>query len=477
MLATFVIIADLLQVIAAAGATITTNASVECYERARDYYPYLGTKTAYENVHGDVTRLGNSCTPAQLWMLSRHGARYPSGKLTSLMLNMTTLRDRILENHRRGAGHLCARDLDELRDWQLDPGLATENADALAMQGESQMRELAGRLKRAFGDLLDARSAKPEDFVFRATDTQRTQASMRAFRRSFLDAGESLVRTEIPPVNDTLLLAQKFCPAWETGYATEHVSAERDRFTAGPEVRAVLRTIGRRLGFPEDVDFPTVESMYDACRYETAWHPGRASAWCLVFRGDELKVLEYRGDLDYYYFCGPGRAMSAKLGCRPLSDMLGRFRALAGGNSTNQPRGVFYFAHTVTLQTFMAALQMTEDSRSLLASNYADVQDRRYRTSLLGPFATNVLAVFYRCSESEKPYKVTIHTAEKLVQMAGCRNGLCDWDFLERKYTSPVEKCSMDFCYEEINAASSETPIHSELSALMILAFSARLVL
>ncbi|XP_058795151.1 multiple inositol polyphosphate phosphatase 1-like isoform X3 [Phymastichus coffea] len=470
MLATFVIIADLLQVIAAAGATITTNASVECYERARDYYPYLGTKTAYENVHGDVTRLGNT-------------------------------------------GHLCARDLDELRDWQLDPGLATENADALAMQGESQMRELAGRLKRAFGDLLDARSAKPEDFVFRATDTQRTQASMRAFRRSFLDAGESLVRTEIPPVNDTLLLAclkknlrllpscrrkssvprgrlatrPSTCPPSATGSPPvprfEPCSGRSGADLDSPRTWIFVSSPARstRLRPRSTLDSPglsaTVESMYDACRYETAWHPGRASAWCLVFRGDELKVLEYRGDLDYYYFCGPGRAMSAKLGCRPLSDMLGRFRALAGGNSTNQPRGVFYFAHTVTLQTFMAALQMTEDSRSLLASNYADVQDRRYRTSLLGPFATNVLAVFYRCSESEKPYKVTIHTAEKLVQMAGCRNGLCDWDFLERKYTSPVEKCSMDFCYEEINAASSETPIHSELSALMILAFSARLVL
>lgn len=71
-------------------------------------------------------------------------------------------------------------------------------------------------------------------------------------------------------------------------------------------------------------------------------------------------------------------------------------RALTTGDLNKQPKGIFYFAHTVTLQHLMAALKIAVEPTPLLASNYAEMNTRDYRTSLLGPFATNVVAVFYR---------------------------------------------------------------------------------
>lgn len=66
--------------------------------------------------------------------------------------------------------------------------------------------------------------------------------------------------------------------------------------------------------------------MYDMCRFEKAWSVDRLSTWCSVFSKDEMKVLEYLDDLDYYYYSGPGREINAKLGCPLLQDMFGHFK-------------------------------------------------------------------------------------------------------------------------------------------------------
>lgn len=61
-----------------------------------------------------------------------------------------------------------------------------------------------------------------------------------------------------------------------------------------------------------------------------------------------------------------------------------------------EPKGVFYFSHTVTLQATMAAMGIGKDSVPLLSSNYQTVGNRTFKTSLIGPFAGNLVAVFYR---------------------------------------------------------------------------------
>ena len=66
--------------------------------------------------------------------------------------------------------------------------------------------------------------------------------------------------------------------------------------------------------------------MYDMCRFDKAWHVNRISPWCSVFNREELEILEYREDLKYYYYSGPGRRINQKLGCPPLRDMFEHFR-------------------------------------------------------------------------------------------------------------------------------------------------------
>ena len=72
------------------------------------------------------------------------------------------------------------------------------------------------------------------------------------------------------------------------------------------------------------------------------------------------------------------------------------FRKLEGDNHFAEPKGIFYFSHSVTLQAMVSALGIWKDPEPLLASNFKTMAKRQWRTSLLAPFATNFIAVFYK---------------------------------------------------------------------------------
>ena len=43
---------------------------------------------------------------------------------------------------------------------------------------------------------------------------------------------------------------------------------------------------------------------------------------------------------------------------------------------------------------------------------------------------------------------MTFYASEKLVPLAGCEDGLCNWEFLEREFGPDMDNCSSEFCYE-----------------------------
>ena len=49
-----------------------------------------------------------------------------------------------------------------------------------------------------------------------------------------------------------------------------------------------------------------LDSMYVACNFDQSWHPDKLSPFCSVFNTDQLKIMEYREDLEYYWIDGPG---------------------------------------------------------------------------------------------------------------------------------------------------------------------------
>lgn len=59
--------------------------------------------------------------------------------------------------------------------------------------------------------------------------------------------------------------------------------------------------------------------------FEAASYPEDISTWCVVFGKEDLKILEYVDDLNYYYCCGPKSPLNAKFGCQLLGNMFRHF--------------------------------------------------------------------------------------------------------------------------------------------------------
>ena len=160
--------------------------------------------------------------------------------------------------------------------------------------------------------------------------------------------------------------------------------------------------------------------MYTACSFENAWYTDKRSPWCAAFTKEEEKIFEYEEDLYCYYHSSYGEILSSAVGCPPLQDMFNHFtwvslhlvnvkqinhvchrlwryfRNLENGHSDEEPQGIFYFAHSTTLQLFLTTMEIAKDSVPLKASNYESMRNRKWRTSHLTPFAANLAAIFYK---------------------------------------------------------------------------------
>ncbi|EZA54626.1 Multiple inositol polyphosphate phosphatase [Ooceraea biroi] len=410
-----------------------------CFADEDDPYLYMATKTAYHFVHGGKTRFQNvpNCRPAQIWMLAAHGTRCPTINEINEIVGLTELKEQILHNHEiRGDGHMCNRDLENLRRWRPDEYLAPQRAEVLTPQGVEDMRLLARRLQSNFPELLlpSASNITSANYKFRATEARDSMASFM----EGLFGSRTAILPEESSLNDTLLTAYKTCSVWENDKDVQPFeNTEGSKFDAGPELQNLLRNVSRRLGFLYNISTEKIVAMYDACRYEKAWAVTKLSPWCAVFSKDELRILEYREDLYYYYKAGYGRDINSRLGCPLLHDMMQ------------------HFCDVISLQNLLTTMGINEDPMPLAAFNFKDMARRQWRTSMISPFAGNLVAVFYKCNDITDRNKVMFYLAEKPVRYEGCQVGLCDWQFLKSKFGELASSCKLDICWKGNTAPSS----------------------
>ncbi|XP_043280384.1 multiple inositol polyphosphate phosphatase 1 [Venturia canescens] len=426
-----------------------------CYAEDEDPYLYLASKTSYHFVHGGKTRFQTvpECQPVQIWMASRHGARYPKVESVNKLSDLPKLREQIVYNHEhRGNGHLCNQDLDNLKLWNPNPNLTPDMALKLTPEGAEDSMLFGRRLQSNFPEILQPNIADitADNYKFRSTNSERTRASMESFMEGLFGSKNAVYPVDVPNGNDNFLKAYRNCSKWQEDDPS--VSEERDKFAAMTDV---AQNISRRLGFQYTLAIPTVNLMYDMCRFEKAWEVSKLSAWCAPFSKEELNVMEYMEDLYYYYAIGNGRKMNAQLGCPILQDMYNNFKQLERGNLTGKPRGVFYFTHTFTLLSLFTAMGIANDPEPLLASNYRQMTKRQFRTSFIAPFNANLVAVFYRCKNPDAPNKVMFYLQEKPLMFEGCQVGLCDWEYLKNKFSNVFSECDPNFCSNENGSASN----------------------
>jgi multiple inositol-polyphosphate phosphatase/2,3-bisphosphoglycerate 3-phosphatase len=85
----------------------------------------------------------------------------------------------------------------------------------------------------------------------------------------------------------------------------------------------------------------------------------------------------------------------------------------------------------------IVGLGYAKDTIHLTDTNFASMKDRKWRTSYLDPFSSNIRAVLYKCGND---IKVTffINDAPMYVEQYDCT--LCSWDSIKQLLDSQYDQ-------------------------------------
>ncbi len=151
----------------------------------------------------------------------------------------------------------------------------------------------------------------------------------------------------------------------------------------------MLAKVSTRLGFKYTLNDKQVDTIWEACRYDQSWDLDRESAWCTAFTPEFVEVLEYLDDLKYYYKAGPGVEMNSRVMCGAVQDLLQFIQR-------NDSRRVYaYFGHASGIQLLLTTLGFHVDNDVLRADNFYQMKQRKWRSSVLSPFTSNLAVVTY----------------------------------------------------------------------------------
>lgn len=175
-----------------------------------------------------------------------------------------------------------------------------------------------------------------------------------------------------------------------------------------------------------------------------------------------MKVFEYANDIEEWHLGGPATELNPRLTCELVQDLLTKL------DSKDDVAVSAYFSHSTVLQLFMTALGAAIDETPLRADNYAAQANRKWQTSQLAPFATNVVAVRYDCSGEAK---VQLWLNEKPLATDWCPSGLCTMGELKSKLAkTAAATCSTYYC-------SKSAPIIQFKYAMVVLLITLNIIL
>nr|XP_023025072.1 multiple inositol polyphosphate phosphatase 1 [Leptinotarsa decemlineata] len=414
--------------------------ALQCTNIGYPFENHLGTKTPYRIVSNKSFEKVEfeGCTPRKIWMMVRHGTRNPKISLIEkIKIRLPEIKRLIVENVELPNDFIRNRDLDLFRKWKN--GLDHDDKKKLTHEGEEEMLLLAERMQNRFPQLFDNVYSNTS-YKFKYTYSQRTQKSAYYFTTGlFGRATAKDVWYPEPSRKDPILRFYKLCDKWNTE-VKKNPSAMQEKliFLNGPEMADTVRDVNDRLGLREELlTLDDIVLMYEMCGFETAWNKKSKSPWCSPFTVDNLKVLEYAEDLKFYWQDGYGYELTYKQACPAFADMMTFMQS-----RIRFPRVTVYFSHSGTILKMLAHLGLYKDEEVLTAKNYEHMSGRKWRTSLIDSFGSNIAFVLYGCGSENK--LLTLHQ-ENIIRLPACPDtDLCDINKIEEFYLQSFESCDFN---------------------------------
>jgi len=453
----------------------------ECRSTNPSPYRNISTKTPYSFIVSQLeqpreVKLPN-CEAVNIWKIVRHGTRYPSKKAIRMMkYTLPFLQDVIIGATEQGKSKLCSQDIESLKKWSpLD--IEESEEKFLHPEGDLEMILMGERVQMRFPKLLTEDYHK-EHFIFRATRLQRAKASGRGFATGLFTRPVANRVEFMEPIipHDPLIRFYKICEKWKKEVKLNPLAQKpRGDFEKSDHMMEAIQNITHFLGIDQvhisqgnkseniskkasnektsepsesvevhKLSIEDLDAMYVMCNFDQAWKPSKLSPWCSVFDEEQLKMMEYREDLEYYWVDGYGFPITAQSACVLIQDVFHKFL-----NKTkeidNQQRGSFYFTHSGSLLKLITLLNLFEDNDTLRSDNYKEMHDRKWKTSSFGAFGSNVAFVLMKCEvDGLASFKVGVYVNEKLELLPGCDDVWCSWDTFVALFSKVVELCNFE---------------------------------
>ncbi|RZF36829.1 hypothetical protein LSTR_LSTR012707 [Laodelphax striatellus] len=426
--------------------------STYCYSRDDNPYKYFSTKTLYPQ-YNDSAQFAPipGCKSRYIWMTMRHGIRYATTSKCIQYIQLTDFRDKIIENVGSEKAKLCMEDVFGFLFWMPDD-LRKAKPNGLTPNGREQILDFGKLLKASFGHLFPEKY-DPDKIQIDYTDEDKSIDSVEAMM-------EALFGNRSLPSDPTGVLSKQL-----------YVKCKRPRFNMdretkqnytylmehSPQADLMCLRVSEKLGFlDEPLDYYNVSILYNACQYELAW--GRVtSPWCSVFEKEDLELMEYIGDISYYYFCGPGNPYNMLQGCVILKDLIHQLLSAAEAFENDLPHHTvsLYMGHSTSVLHVAAQLGIINDQQHLTHHNYESNPNRRYRTSIVAPYNANIMIVLYECTFNDR-YQIKILLNEKPVIYPGIcdpETGLCSLHSFQKLFKDFItwEECSHKYCSHSID--------------------------
>lgn len=264
--------------------------------------------------------------------------------------------------------------------------------------GIHAIRNIARRFQQRFPQIL-TETYSPDRFLFRHSDAQRDNDSIRAFASSlFGESGSQYVIYEDVPEVDKLLRAFDNCPEFnaEINNWDPH---ERIAFRDGPEFQQMAEEVNRKLGFvgSNQLSIHTILHMWVWCLYETTStfefsnsEGGPDSTWCAPFSVAHHLLMEYSQDLKHFHTCGYGvrnQRLMQSLVCGLMQDLLTHVQ------SDDSRTSRIFMTYFQEMNGMLVTLGAFRDMWPLHQHNFAQQSARQWMSSLMSPFGSNLSVV------------------------------------------------------------------------------------
>jgi len=171
-----------------------------------------------------------------------------------------------------------------------------------------------------------------------------------------------------------------------------------------------------------------VSTLYDICAFELSNFNN--SRFCQLFSILDIEALEYGSDLRNYYQRSTGNPIHVQWSAGLLQKINESF-----GDAMADPtpfevkqKAHIRFTHESIIFPLTAILNLDSDPISVMKSNSSEetIQNRKFRTSKISPFASNLAFVLYNCSssKSDSDFRVRLIQNEQDVYFPGCDTDL-----------------------------------------------------